>query len=48
MSNLEAVIGIFEDDTHKVMELQNRYKEVHDQLGISEAVTIVHKKGEDP
>ena len=48
MSNLEAIIGFFADDTQKATELQERYKEVHDELGISEAVVIVHESGEDP
>lgn len=48
MSSQEAIIGFFADDTQKAAELQERYKEVHDQLGISEAVAIVHEKGEDP
>ena len=48
MSNHEAIIGFFADDTQKAVELQERYKEVHDELGISEAVAIVHESGEDP
>ena len=48
MSNLEAIIGFFADDTQKATELQERYKEVHDELGINEAVVIVHESGEDP
>lgn len=48
MSNQEAIIGFFADDTQKAVELQARYKEVHDQLGISEAATIVHENGEKP
>jgi uncharacterized membrane protein len=48
MSNQEAIIGIFVDDTQKATELQKRYKAVHDDLGIIEAVAIVHNQGEDP
>ncbi len=48
MSNLEAIIGVFADDVGSVAELQKRYEEIHDQLGITEAAAIVHKKGEDP
>ena len=38
----------FADETQKAAELQERYKEVHDELGISEAVAIVHEMGEKP
>ena len=38
----------FADETQKAAELQERYKEVHDELGISEAVAIVHEVGEKP
>jgi uncharacterized membrane protein len=48
MSNHEAIIGFFANDIQKATELQERYKKVHDELGISEAVAIVHESGKDP
>lgn len=48
MSHQEAIIAFFAENTEKAVEFQERYKEVHDQLGINEAVAIVHEKGEEP
>jgi len=48
MSNQEAIIGIFADDAMKASELQERYKEVHDELGISEAAAVMHEMGNKP
>jgi uncharacterized membrane protein len=48
MSNQEAIIGIFADDPKKAADLQERYKAVHDELGISEAAAVMHEMGKDP
>ena len=48
MSNLDAVIGIFSDDTEKAAEFLQRYEKEHDQLGITEAVAIVNEHEKKP